>query len=98
MSQTLIFNMFLINRMAEVGVDQLDLARELGYRTLVKTSQWCRGDGLPPSYMLPGIAVVLKVRPVELAVIWLMSKVPEFEQVFRKEVLEPRGVDLPRQL
>ena len=98
MSQSILFNMYLINRMAEVGIDQLELARELGYRTLVKTSQWCRGDALPPSYMLPGIAVVLKASPVEVAVIWMMSKVPELEQVLRKEVLEPLGVDLPRQL
>lgn len=98
MSESLLFNTYLTTRMAEVGVDELVLARELDYRTLVPVSLWCKGQTLPRAHVLPGIAAVLQADPVVVGTIWLASKCPELEGVLRAEVLEPRGVSLPRQL
>lgn len=98
MSEATLFNQYLVTRMTEIGVDQLTLARELDYRTLVPVGMWCSGQKLPYADVLPAIAAVLKVSPVDLGVIWLASKCRDLEEALRREVLEPRGINLPRQL
>ena len=95
MSRAILFSMYLSELMQNRKFDVLVLAKEMGYRTLVYTSSWCRGDGLPHAYELPRLAEVLQTDVVSLAATWLIAKCPELEMVLRDEVLEPRGCYLP---
>lgn len=98
MSGSILFSVYLNERLSARGLDKLDLGRELGYRTLVPVSRWCRGEVLPPSSNLPAIAQVLNADPVEVSVVWLISKCPELEDVLFREVLEPRGSKVLRMI
>lgn len=95
MSRSIIFSVYLNERMSAQGMDTLVLAREMGYRTLVAVTGWCNGSRLPSGYQLHDLATALKADPVELSICWLIAKCPELEGVMRKEVLLPRGCALP---
>ena len=52
-------NFTLANLRRKAGLTQIDLARQLGYRTQSVVSAWESGERTPPTRILPKLAKVL---------------------------------------
>lgn len=52
-------NFTLANLRRKAGLTQIDLARQLGYRTQSVVSAWESGERTPPTRILPKLAEVL---------------------------------------
>jgi hypothetical protein len=92
----MLFSLYLQRNLFRGELTAAQLAYRLGYKTIVPVEMWLRGETLPPSAFLSGLADALGLDPVEVSIGWLIAKCPELEEVLQDEVLEPRGNDFPR--
>lgn len=95
MRSYMFFSVYLQRQLMRGDLTMPQLAEGLNYRTLIPLERWLRGEAPPPSFLLPRLAEVLGVDPVELSVGWLISKCPDLEHVLQERVLHPMGLDFP---
>lgn len=96
MTGALLFSVYLQRHLLRNSMTAAELAHQLGYKTLIPVERWLRGETLPPSSALLGLALALTADPVEVAVGWLIAECPELTDVLQDEVLVPLGCDFPR--
>lgn len=95
MTGAMLFSIYLQRHLFRTSKTAAEIALHLDYKTLVPVDTWLRGEALPPSFVLPGIASFFGADPVEVSIGWLIAECPDLEDVLQDRAWRFWGATSP---